>query len=130
MIPTDGTKALIASLVRLASSDGHIAMEEAGHIQLLAVKSGIDAGEFERICKQPEYYLTRLPVSHAEKLDFLAHLIAFVSFDLRIAEQEREYCISKAQKLGLDLSAVESVFQEIAANGGTLPLDRIRERLR
>jgi hypothetical protein len=130
MIPSDSTKALIASLVRLATTDGHVATEEAGHIQLLAFKNGIDPGEFDRICSQPEYYLSRLPVSHNEKLDFLAHLIAFVSFDLRIAAEEKDFCIAKARKLGLDTASVEAVFAQIDANGGALSLERIREGLR
>lgn len=125
MIPSDTTKALIASLVQLATADGNVNPIEAAHIQMLAAKSGIDPGEFDRICAQPSFYTSRSPIGFDDKRAFLAHLIAFVSFDLRIADQEKEYCLQKATQLGLMPEPVQIVFEQIHANGGTLSIDTI-----
>lgn len=126
MIPTDTTKALLASLVQLATTDSELAQMEAAHIQMLAVKNGVDPGEFDRICAQPEYYVSRSPISFVDKRDFLAHLIAFVSFDLRIANEELDYCVEKARTMGLNTDSVKGIFDRIKANGGTLALEEIK----
>lgn len=126
MTASDNTKALIASLVQLAFADGEVDTMEAAHIQLLAAQAGIDAGEFDRICAQPSYYLSRSPIGMEDKRDLLAHLIAFVSFDLHIADEEQTYCEQKARELGLRAEAVAEVFATIRSKGGTLPMEEIR----
>ncbi|MCF8258872.1 MAG: TerB family tellurite resistance protein [Flavobacteriales bacterium] len=128
MIASDTTRALVASLVQLAFADGKVDSMEAAHIQLLAAKAGIDAGEFDRICAQPSYYLTRSPIGLEDKRTFLAHLIAFVSFDLHIADEEQAYCEQKARELGFSAEAVAEVFAAIRSR--TLPIEEIRSVLR
>lgn len=93
-------KGHFSAIVRVATSDGELSVEEKEFIDKLAIKLEISAAEYEEILENPLKYPINPPYLHSQRLERLYDLSRMVYVDHILGPKQKQVLTKFAVALG------------------------------
>ncbi|AWM32695.1 TerB family tellurite resistance protein [Hymenobacter nivis] len=121
-------KGHLCNLAALAKADGHIDEREMNFIITVGKKNGMGATEVRKIVAGNTNCLSDLPNTDSERFDQIYDLVDMMLSDGIVDENEMDFCIMMAEKLGFRNAIVGVLVRKISQGvKDGLPEDRIKE---
>lgn len=110
---TKKIKSHIANLSALAKIDGHVDANEMNFIISIGRKHGLKADEVRNLVANAEKQEPQLPTNDSERFDQIYDLVEMMLADGIVDENEMEFCINMAARLGFKKSIVGVLVRKI-----------------
>ena len=121
-------KGHLCHLAALAKADGHIDEREMSCIITVGKKNGMAAAEVRKIVAGNTNGISELPSTDSERFDQIYDLVEMMLSDGIVDENEMDFCIMMAEKLGFRKAIVGVLVRKISQGvKDGLPEDRIKE---
>ncbi len=121
-------KGHLCNLAALAKADGHIDEREMSFIITVGKKNGMAAADVRKIVAGNTNCLSDLPSTDSERFDQIYDLVEMMLSDGIVDENEMDFCIMMAEKLGFRKAIVGVLVRKISQGvKDGLPEDRIKE---
>ncbi len=121
-------KGHLCHLAALAKADGHIDEREMSFIITVGKKNGMAAAEVRKIVAGNTNGISELPSTDSERFDQIYDLVEMMLSDGIVDENEMDFCIMMAEKLGFRKAIVGVLVRKISQGvKDGLPEDRIKE---
>ncbi len=121
-------KGHLCHLAALAKADGHIDEREMSFIITVGKKNGMAAAEVRKIVAGNTSGISELPSTDSERFDQIYDLVEMMLSDGIVDENEMDFCIMMAEKLGFRKAIVGVLVRKISQGvKDGLPEDRIKE---
>ncbi len=121
-------KGHLCNLAALAKADGHIDDREMNFIITVGKKNGMAAADVRKIVAGNTNCLSDLPSTDSERFDQIYDLVEMMLSDGIVDENEMDFCIMMAEKLGFRKAIVGVLVRKISQGvKDGLPEDRIKE---
>ena len=91
---------LLASLIKLAKSDGHVDHHEDMLLKFFAIKMGISGEDFQKIVAQADTIQVVVPNTLDERVEHMYKMLSMMKLDLVAHEEEIKMCHDLGIKLG------------------------------
>lgn len=111
---TKKLKSHIANLGALAKIDGHIDPTEIDFIVSIGKKHGLKDVEVKNLLSGSQKAEAQLPTNDAERFDQIYDLVEMMLADGIVDENEMEFCINMAARLGFKKSIVGVLVRKIS----------------
>jgi len=121
-------KGHLCNLAALAKADGHIDDREMNFIITVGKKNGMGATEVRKIVDGNTNCLSDLPTTDSDRFDQIFDLVDMMLSDGIVDENEMDFCIMMAEKLGFRKAIVGVLVRKISQGvKDGLPEGRIKE---
>lgn len=107
-------KSHVRNLVALAKADGQVSASELEFIQKIGVKQGLKEAEITSIIEDTKTKELELPLNDAERFDQIFELVQMMTIDGQIDDNEMDFCILMAEKLGFRKAIVGVLVRKIS----------------
>lgn len=111
---TKRLKSHITNLGALAKVDGHLDPNEMSFIIAIGQKHGLKADEVRDIVSSVKVSDSQLPTNDSERFDQIYDLVEMMLADGIVDENEMDFCINMAAKLGFKKSIVGVLVRKIS----------------
>ena len=116
----------IAILMEIGEADGKIDEWEERYIDTIALKLNIPDTELEEIRKTPKKFVTVLPDTLAERVEYFYNLLFMMGIDNKITKEEKELCKQIGFKLCFNPMLMDDMITIVSDNlGKDIPVDEI-----
>lgn len=105
-------KGQFSAIVRVALSDGELAVEEKEFLDKLAIKLEISAAEYEEILENPKKYPINPPVLHTQRIERLYDLGRMVYADHILGPKQKQILVRLALGLGFTPSNADLIVEK------------------
>ncbi|MFL5729786.1 MAG: TerB family tellurite resistance protein, partial [Cytophagaceae bacterium] len=116
-------KSHLKNLIALAKADGKISDSEKEYIFKVAEKHGLKSAEVESMLIESSNEDVRIPSNDSERFDQIFDLVQMMLADGSIDDNEMDFCIVMAEKLGFRKAIVGILVRKISI-GLTSGLDK------
>ena len=121
-------KGHLLNLAALAKADGHIDEREMSFILAVGKKNGMSAADVKELVSGAKGASTELPSTDSERFDQIYDLVHMMLADGIVDENEMDFCIMMAEKLGFRKAIVGVLVRKISQGvKDGFPHDRIKE---
>jgi len=121
-------KSHLLNLAALAKADGHIDAREMNFILAVGKKNGISTSEVQALVSGSKGGNSDLPTTDSERFDQIFDLVDMMLADGIVDENEMDFCIMMAEKLGFRKAIVGVLVRKISQGvKDGLPKERIKE---
>ena len=121
-------KGHLLNLAALAKADGHIDAREMAFILAVGKKNGLGESEVKELVSGAKGSSTELPDSDSERFDQIYDLVHMMLADGIVDENEMDFCIMMAEKLGFRQAIVGVLVRKISQGvKDGLPQEQIKE---
>ncbi|GAA4365710.1 hypothetical protein GCM10023185_36250 [Hymenobacter saemangeumensis] len=121
-------KSHLANLAALAKADGHIDEREMRFIIAVGKKNGINAADVQALVSGAKGAGNDLPTNDSERFDQIFDLVDMMLADGVVDENEMDFCIMMAEKLGFRKAIVGVLVRKISQGvKDGHPKERIKE---
>jgi uncharacterized membrane protein YebE (DUF533 family) len=125
---TKKIKSHIVNLAALAKADGHIDEREMNFIVAIGQKNGMRAAEVRSVVANAGSVNPLLPDNDSERFDQIFDLVDMMLADGIVDDNEMEFCIDMAGKLGFRKAIVGVLVRKISLGvKDGLPREQIKE---
>jgi uncharacterized tellurite resistance protein B-like protein len=125
---TKRIKTHLKNLIVLALADGNISAEELEILKRVGKKVGLNEGEIKSLIGNPASLKIELPDNDAERFDQIYELVQMMMADGKIHDEEMEFCVDVATKLGFRKAIVGIVVRKIVVGlQESTPKDKIKD---
>ncbi|MGY2132168.1 tellurite resistance TerB family protein [Hymenobacter sp. HD11105] len=125
---TKKIKSHIVNLAALAKADGHIDEREMNFIVAIGQKNGMRAAEVRSVVANSGSVNPLLPDNDSERFDQIFDLVDMMLADGIVDDNEMEFCIDMAGKLGFRKAIVGVLVRKISMGvKDGLPREQIKE---
>jgi uncharacterized membrane protein YebE (DUF533 family) len=125
---TKKIKSHIVNLAALAKADGHIDEREMNFIVAIGQKNGMRAAEVRSVVANSGSVNPLLPDNDSERFDQIFDLVDMMLADGIVDDNEMEFCIDMAGKLGFRKAIVGVLVRKISLGvKDGLPREQIKE---
>jgi uncharacterized tellurite resistance protein B-like protein len=107
-------KSHVRNLVALAKADGQISSSELEFIHKIGVKQGLKAAEINSIIEESKSEVLELPLNDSDRFDQIFELVQMMTIDGEIDDNEMDFCILMAEKLGFRKAIVGVLVRKIS----------------
>ncbi len=111
---TKKLKSHIANLGALAKIDGHVDPNEMNFIISIGKKHGMKADDVRNIISSSEKMEPQMPTNDSERFDQIYDLVEMMLADGIVDENEMEFCINMAARLGFKKAIVGVLVRKIS----------------
>ncbi|GAB3830680.1 TerB family tellurite resistance protein [Pontibacter rugosus] len=111
---TKRLKSHITNLGALARIDGHLDPSEVNFIVAIGKKHGMKASEVKDLISSVKNVDPQLPTNDSERFDQIYDLVEMMLADGIVDENEMNFCINMAAKLGFKKSIVGVLVRKIS----------------
>jgi len=109
-------KSHLRNLVALAKLDGVVSKEEYHFLLKVGEKAGVKAGQIKDMISRTATVKVTRPDNNAERFDIIFDLIAMALADGHLDEDEIDYCIDFAARLGFRPAIAGVLVRKIATD--------------
>ncbi len=121
-------KGHLQNLAALAKADGHIDEREMSFILAVGKKNGLDSAAVKSLISGASGMSGELPANDSERFDQIYDLVDMMLADGVVDENEMDFCIVMAEKLGFRKAIVGVLVRKISQGvKDGVPHDRIKE---
>ena len=121
-------KSHLLNLAALAKADGHIDAREMNFILAVGKKNGISTSEVQALVSGSKGGNSDLPTTDSDRFDQIFDLVDMMLADGIVDENEMDFCIMMAEKLGFRKAIVGVLVRKISQGvKDGLPKERIKE---
>ena len=121
-------KSHLLNLAALAKADGHIDAREMSFILAVGKKNGIDTSEVKELISGAKGASAELPTSDSERFDQIYDLVEMMLADGIVDDNEMDFCIMMAEKLGVRQAIVGVLVRKISQGvKDGVPQEQIKE---
>ena len=121
-------KSHLLNLAALAKADGHIDAREMNFILAVGKKNGISTSEVQALVSGSKGGISDLPTTDSDRFDQIFDLVDMMLADGIVDENEMDFCIMMAEKLGFRKAIVGVLVRKISQGvKDGLPKERIKE---
>ena len=121
-------KGHLLNLAALAKADGHIDEREMSFILAVGKKNGMSAADIKELVSGSKGASAELPSNDSERFDQIYDLVHMMLADGVVDDNEMDFCIMMAEKLGFRKAIVGVLVRKISQGvKDNLPHDRIKE---
>jgi uncharacterized tellurite resistance protein B-like protein len=113
----------LKNLVALAKADGIFSESEKEYIFKIGEKSGLKVQEIESLLSDPMAEEVKIPSNDSDRFDQIYDLVQMMLADGSIDDNEMDFCIKMAEKLGFRKAIVGILVRKISI-GLTSGLDK------
>ncbi|TGD79577.1 TerB family tellurite resistance protein [Hymenobacter wooponensis] len=125
---TKKVKSHLMNLVALAKADGHIDEREMNFIVAVGKKNGMRADDVRTIVGNASAGTLVLPDNDSERFDQIFDLVDMMLADGVVDDNEMDFCIDMAEKLGFRKAIVGVLVRKISMGvKDCLPREQIKE---
>lgn len=125
---TKKIKSHIVNLAALAKADGHIDEREMSFIVAVGQKNGMRAAEVRNVVANSGSVNLLLPDNDSERFDQIFDLVDMMLADGVVDDNEMDFCINMACKLGFRTAIVGVLVRKISMGvKDGLPREQIKE---
>ncbi|MCC2546546.1 TerB family tellurite resistance protein [Hymenobacter sp. BT175] len=125
---TKKVKSHLMNLVTLAKADGHIDEREMSFIVAVGKKNGLRADDVRSIIANANAPALVLPDNDSERFDQIFDLVDMMLADGVVDDNEMDFCIDMAEKLGFRKAIVGVLVRKISLGvKDGLPREQIKE---
>ncbi|MCR5886548.1 TerB family tellurite resistance protein [Hymenobacter sp. J193] len=118
----------MANLVALAKADGHIDEREMNFIVAVGKKNGVRADDVRNLVAHAHDRTMLVPDNDSERFDQIFDLVDMMLADGVVDDNEMDFCIDMAEKLGFRKAIVGVLVRKISLGvKDGLPRERIKE---
>ena len=119
-------KSHLLNLAALAKADGHIDAREMNFILAVGKKNGISTSEVQALVSGSKGSNNDLPTTDSERFDQIFDLVDMMLADGIVDDNEMDFCIMMAEKLGFRQAIVGVLVRKISQGvKDGLPRERI-----
>lgn len=111
---TKRLKSHITNLGALARVDGHLDPAEVKYIVAIGKKNGMKAGEVRELISSVKDVDPHMPANDSERFDQIYDLVEMMLADGIVDENEMDFCINMASKLGFKKTIVGVLVRKIS----------------
>lgn len=111
---TKKLKSHIANLGALAKIDGHVDPNEMNFIISIGKKHGMKADDVRHLISNAEKTEHQMPTNDSERFDQIYDLVEMMLADGIVDENEMEFCINMAARLGFKKTIVGVLVRKIS----------------
>ena len=121
-------KSHLLNLAALAKADGHIDAREMSFIMAVGKKNGIDAAEVKELVSGAKGASNELPTTDSERFDQIYDLVHMMLADGIVDDNEMDFCIMMAEKLGFRQAIVGVLVRKISQGvKDGVPQEQVKE---
>ena len=107
-------KGHLLNLAALAKADGHIDAREMAFITAVGKKNGISAADVQALVSGAKGTSSDLPTTDGERFDQIYDLVEMMLADGIVDDNEMDFCIDMATKLGFRKAIVGVLVRKIS----------------
>ncbi|KUG08631.1 TerB family tellurite resistance protein [Solirubrum puertoriconensis] len=104
----------IHNLASLARVDGHIDEREMNFLVSVGKKNGLSASDVRNVVAQAQQHTLALPDNDSERFDQIFDLVDMMLADGVVDDNEMDFCIDMAEKLGFRKAIVGVLVRKIS----------------
>ncbi|RAU82559.1 tellurite resistance TerB family protein [Pontibacter arcticus] len=112
---TKKLKSHIKNLGALAKIDGHLDAEEMKYIVSIGIRHGLKPDDVKHLLSNASKIEPQLPTNDSERFDQIYDLVEMMLADGIVDEQEMDFCITMATRLGFRKSIVGMLVRKISS---------------
>lgn len=116
-------KSHLKNLISLAKADGKISSAEMDLIEKAAAKFGFKETEIQSLIEDSNKTNFTIPSNDSQRFDQLFELVQMMTVDGEISDEEMDFCILMAEKLGFRKAIVGILVRKISL-GLTTGIDK------
>ena len=121
-------KSHLLNLAALAKADGHIDEREMSFILAVGKKNGLNANDVKELVSGAKGASSDLPTNDSDRFDQIYDLVDMMLADGIVDDNEMDFCIMMAEKLGFRKAIVGVLVRKISQGvKDGLPQVRIKE---
>jgi len=125
---TKKVKSHLANLAALAKADGHIDEREMNFIVAVGKKNGVRADDVRTLVAGAHDRALLVPDNDSERFDQIFDLVDMMLADGIVDDNEMDFCIDMAEKLGFRKAIVGVLVRKISLGvKDGLPREKIKE---
>ena len=125
---TKRIKTHLKNLIVLALADGNISAEELEILKRVGKKVGLNESDIKSFIGNPTSLKIELPDNDAERFDQIYELVQMMMADGKIHDEEMEFCVDVATKLGFRKAIVGIVVRKIVVGlQESTPKDKVKD---
>lgn len=95
-------RSIIAYLIQMASSDGHIAPQESRFIADVASSIGLSSEDITDVVRKPEDFILDPPADEHARMEILYYLLFTLRVDGKVDRREEVLCLQVGLRLGFN----------------------------
>lgn len=111
---TKKLKSHITNLGALAKIDGHVDPAEMSYIISIGTKHGMKEDEVRTLISASKKVVPQLPTNDSERFDQIYDLVEMMLADGIVDENEMEFCVNMASRLGFKKAIVGVLVRKIS----------------
>ncbi len=116
----------LAMLLGIGEADGKLDMWEEQFVDTIAQKLQIQENEKDEIKREPSKYITQLPDSYSQRLEFFYNLLFMMGIDNSINAAERALCKEIGFRLCFNPLLIDDLIAIMVENlGKKVPVDQV-----